>query len=156
LFVSKVGEGGVMAWPRILHRWWGDLYVAPNGQDRGTVQFTDVPEGQASTPTRIELPDGSSAVAQLVFRNFVLDPEAHRSVAEGRGMPDQIQIGASAMLAVNGDALGVFQPSLSFSKESTEGPEPSPVPVTMPWGATYFLLVTDVKPEGRTASFSLV
>ena len=71
-----------MTWPRMVHQWWGDLYVSPNGQDPGSITFPLVPKGGKSELTPIALPNGESDLVQLKFEEFVVDQDAIRSAIE--------------------------------------------------------------------------
>src|SRR5207248_9883416 len=73
LFVSTTGEAQTVGWPRMIHQWWGDLYVEPHQEDKGEEPLPDVKKGQWTDDVPVPLPDGRTDVIKVRFNDYAID-----------------------------------------------------------------------------------
>ncbi len=148
-FESQVSasRGEMMAWPRIWHRWWGDVYIAPNGRG-GILSLKDMPKGGRSEEVPVPQSTGEVDMVHLRFLDYEMGGVPPRDAIE-RG--EAIRIGAKAALVVNGKEYPIT-PWLSITPGAKHS---EPLAVTTREGRQYSVALTDVHPNERTAGFNL-
>lgn len=162
LFITgPEGEKTLMAWPYIIHEWfggaWGDIYVVPNGVDLGNYNFANM-EKEEPVGARVRY-RSDSPVDEVILSFHGLDTSElqramQKTTAEELG---EITIKADVELSVNGRTVAL-QPALQMNLDTREK---IPVPVrveglTQPVGYTLQFTGTNMKPDDLEASFQLV
>lgn len=137
LFVSQISKGSVMAWPRILHRWWGDLYVAPNGHGRGST-FTDLRPGAPSNAAQVSGRDGGTDTVQVQFFGHDVDRAALAEIREGK--TPALTFWADVNLVVNGQVYPRLRPALQHRADADRQFIPAEVKTSE--GRTYYVGLT--------------
>jgi cytochrome c-type biogenesis protein CcmF len=160
LFISKMsGEEKLMAWPQILHEWfggaWGDIYVEPSGVDMGGSSWQGLAK-DTPTPVRVQYRN-ANPVDEVVLTFEGLDTDEMQKAMQGGGGTGSFNLYARVKMHLNGEEKEL-RPALRFNlAKGTRDPIPVPV-AGFSQGMGYSLVFqqTNLDPNELKADFALI